>query len=172
MTPKTIIETDTIVENGGEDLLIYSPTYTMLIYYACKLNASNGKLLYALTSNQYTYYRLYSLSTTNVVLDEDKAYFDATLYQNLIDFINNQLIPQLNNESNDLLEKYGGYDSFENLMINETQFTFINSFLWDEDDVDSVFYFAPEDMVSILNQLVVILQMGIIKGAPHFIEFD
>ena len=112
------------------DMEISFGTYVLMLYYAGQLNYQKAKLLYHATLSEYRYRINYDLPLGNLTDDDDGCHFDVTEFQQVIAFIENELIPELNKENQDLIEKYGGEDGFYNKFNQNSGF--IEASIYDE----------------------------------------
>lgn len=100
-------------EIDDRDNFIDFGTYALMVYYAKQINAGKAKQLFDATLSEWKYRVEHNLSTENLDgLEDFEAHFVASELQTAISFIANDIIPALNIETKDLIEKYGGRDNF------------------------------------------------------------
>ncbi|AYL97714.1 hypothetical protein [Mucilaginibacter celer] len=90
--------------------------------YAKKIDATKTRKLLDATTSEY-YYRLKrQLPVETLVYDDWEIHFDPTDLNEVIMFIENDLIPTLESDEIDLMEQYGGWDNFITLFKNDRDF--------------------------------------------------
>ena len=112
------------------DMEINFGTYVLMFYYAKQISYEKAKLLYDTTLSEYQYRIDYDLPLGNLTYDDDGCHFDVGEFHRAIDFIENELIPELGNEKQDLLGKYGGKESFYDMFDKDSGF--IEAEIYDE----------------------------------------
>jgi len=139
------IHFDVYFDNPSEfDMTIDFGTYSLMVYYAKQLNYEKAKLLYDATLSEY-YYRATYNKPLDDLTDEYSSHFNSDEIQQVIDFIENDLIPELNNEKQDLIEKYGGREGFYDRF--EKDEGFIRGFIYE----DEWYYSDPLQISSLLD---------------------
>jgi hypothetical protein len=139
-------------------------TYALLMYYAKQIDVVNSKLFFDATLTEFEYRIYYNLSIGDISDDDSTAHFDTIDLQNAIAFIENQLIPTLNGESQDLLVKYGGIDNFYNLFYADTGFL-ENIEIGTE--AEEFYDTDPIQIVMMLNSLVVLFQSALSENTAY-----
>lgn len=92
----------------------------ILDYFITSLDLTMGIKFLGLFRNKYQYNKLLGLDTTGLDRLADDVHFNITDYQNMAQFLLNQVIPALKALNvSDLLEYYGGAEAYENL-LNQT----------------------------------------------------
>jgi hypothetical protein len=86
------------------------------------LNTSKAKKLFDATLSEWEYRFNYNLSEGDLTSSNREAHFVVSEIQESIVFLENDLIPALNNESQDLLKKYKNIPNFINLYDSTTEF--------------------------------------------------
>jgi len=74
------------------------------------------------TCTEYQFRYNYGLSTNCIERWNDTVHFDSSEINEVVDFIDQQLIPPLNAETEDLEIKYGGLDKFIDVFYEQTNF--------------------------------------------------
>jgi len=91
-------------------------TYALAMYYVKQINASKGKKLLEATLSEAAYRFENELPSGGLDgLEDFEAHYVRSDLQEVIFFIENDLIPALNNETQNLLVKYGGRANFVDL---------------------------------------------------------
>ncbi|KQR67668.1 hypothetical protein [Pedobacter sp. Leaf176] len=101
-----------IFDLNDKDLTIDFGTYALIIYYAKQVNESKAMKLFDATSTEYRFRIRYNLPKVGFTEDNYDAHFIRSEIMESITFIDNELIPNLNSETEDLLKKYGGNSGF------------------------------------------------------------
>lgn len=144
-----------------KELIINWGSYALILYYATQLDQLKAKVLYDITITEYWYRIIYNQPLEGWEKDNFAAHFNATKLSESIDFIQNTLIPALSLENQDLINKYGGEQSFYNLFNNSNIdfFEFIG--ITSHESYDDL-----SEIIFLLNLLSNTFQESIIKGKP------
>jgi hypothetical protein len=135
-------------------------TYVLMLYYAKQVNYEKAKLLYYATLPEYRYREIYKLPT-GLLTDEDfECHFDISEFKQVVAFIENDLIPELNNEEHDLIEKYGGRDGFYNRFNKDSGFIQANIY-------DEYYESDPLLIAGMLEILKELLSNAIFTNKPY-----
>lgn len=106
------------------NLKIYWGDYSFLIYYCSKINtAKTGTLMRLLRGESY-YESAFELprSGINQEMEEMTIQHNPTLLNEAIDFLNDEVIPSLNAQPEDMLfSVYGGKVALEDLMLRDEE---------------------------------------------------
>lgn len=125
-----------LVEANELKLEIEFGTYVLMMYYIAQIDYQKALKLFQATLPEWEY---------KVEYESDDGVFDSENYtchfvpseiQESIAFIDNQVIPALQNEAyEDVLEKYGGKANFENIFdLNNTFLNILGAYDEDYDD--------------------------------------
>lgn len=106
----------------------------VIFNYADSIDSTLSKGLYdLLVMHDHNYRSFKGISTLGSNPEDEHLYFDTILYNQFIDFINNTLIPALQNETLNILQKLGGAKQLKN---NESYYHFLvdeDHFQFDDD---------------------------------------
>lgn len=110
-----------------EDMCLFIDfgSYALAMYYAKQLNREKGKKLFDATISEYWYRCYYDLPRDNYTSENDEAHFVITDLEEVIAFMDNELLPALNDESEDIINQYGGLDNFIELFYSNTNGTYL-----------------------------------------------
>src|ERR1700743_558186 len=108
------------------DLTLDFGTDGLMLYYAKQLNYNKAKLFYESTLTEHQYRVKHNLYTSALTDSDFDCHFDINAIQQVIAFIEDNIIPQLNKEELDLLEKRGGKDGFYKIFEKDKEFIGIN----------------------------------------------
>lgn len=136
-------------------------TYALCMYYAAQLNTAKAKKLMEATISEWKYRVENELSEGSLTSDDDEAHFVPLEIQEVITFLDNDLIPALNNETQDLLVQYGGKSSFVNLYYDSAEFLKFNGISENE-----FFESDGKSLAFYLNRLKIILQYSLSENQP------
>lgn len=101
-----------IFDLNDKDLTIDFGTYALIMYYAKQVNQSKAMKLFNATLTEYRFRIRYNLPTNGINDEDYDAHFDVSEIMESFIFIDNELIPNLDSEREDLLKKYGGNSGF------------------------------------------------------------
>lgn len=88
-------------------------TYAIAMYYAKQINILKAKILFEATLSEWKYRVEHELSEDGLDgLEDFEAHFVPSEIEDVISFIENEIVPALSNETQNLLEKYGGRANF------------------------------------------------------------
>jgi hypothetical protein len=135
-------------------------TYTLMLYYAKQLNYEKAKLLYDATLSERYYRASYNIPLDGLA-DEDSSHFNTNEISQVIDFIENELIPELKNEEQDLIDKYGGRDGFHDKFNKDKGF--LGMIIYDDEYYQS----EPLNIAAVLNAIKSILSHAISIGQAY-----
>jgi len=145
-----------IFDLNDKDLTIDFGTYALIMYYAKQLNQSKAMKLFDATSTEYRFRIRYKLPTAGLTDDDYDAHFISSEIMESFMFIDNELIPNLNSETEDLLKKYGGKSGFLAKYYNSPGF--LSALGLEEDE----FYNdSPQDIIHYLMLLKEFMQYAI-----------
>lgn len=137
-------------------------TYALAMYYAKQINSVYGKILFDATSTEHGYRVDYDIPVDDLTYDDLDAHFNIDDLQLAITFIEDQLIPALNNETQDLLEKFGGAANFHFLYDSDTSFL-SNISIYENEFYDS----DAKQMAFSLNRLKNLFQYSLSIGQAY-----
>jgi hypothetical protein len=88
--------------------------YCIMMYYAAQVNPIRAKKLMESSISEANFRFEYNLEDGGVTPDEDAAHYVYSDIQDIVPFINNEVIPALTAETYDeiLDDKYGGKENF------------------------------------------------------------
>jgi hypothetical protein len=136
-------------------------TYVLIMFYAKNLDADKAKMLYDSTLSESDYNVNYNLLSENLLDSDGDAHFVVAEIQQTITFINNELIPALNSEPEDLLVKYGGRHSFYELFYNDTAYFEVTCI-----DLEEFYDSDPKQIAHLLNLFKNLLQYSLDTNLP------
>lgn len=148
-------------EYNDEDEHFDFGTFSLCMYYAAKLNPTKAKKLFEATISEWKYRAEYELPLENLASNNRETHFIPSEIQDTIVFLENDLIPTLNNETQDLLKQYGGKANFVNLYYNNVEFLKLNGISEDE-----CFDGSPENLAHYMNRLKIALQYSLTENQP------
>jgi hypothetical protein len=148
-------------EYNNEEIHFDFGTYSLFMYYASQLNTVKAKKLMDATISEWKYRVEYELPEGGLTSDDEEAHFVPLEIQEVITFLENELIPALNNETQDLLVQYGGKSSFINLYYNGAEYL---KFLGISED--EFFESDGKSLAFYLNRLKIILQFSLSANQP------
>lgn len=102
-------------EDENYDFHIDIGTFAICMYYAVQLDAEKAKTVFDATLSEWAYRVDYDLPENNLTSEDIEAHFVPSEILEAIVFLENELIPALNNETTDLLMQYGGISNFLDL---------------------------------------------------------
>ncbi|WEK18007.1 MAG: hypothetical protein P0Y49_14515 [Candidatus Pedobacter colombiensis] len=123
-------------------------TYALLMYYSMLTNYPKAQKLFDATLTEWQFRIEYDLPRDSFTSSDIDAHFVPSEIQESIEFIDNEVIPALNNETQDLIVKYGGRDRFSDTINGSADFI---GALGIEDD--EFYYDAPESLIGIITSL-------------------
>jgi hypothetical protein len=136
-------------------------TFALCMYYASQLNTVKTKKLMEATISEWSFRVEYELPKGGLTSDDEEAHFVSSEIQEVITFLENDLIPALNNETQDLLEQYDGKSNFINLYYNNAEFLKFNGISENE-----FFDSDGETLAHYMNRLKIILQYYLSENEP------
>ncbi|KOS04788.1 hypothetical protein AM493_01060 [Flavobacterium akiainvivens] len=101
-----------LLELGDEEIYFDFGTYGIMMFYAKQINSQKGKKLFDSLLSEYSYRVMYDLPLGNITYHNYLAHFVVSEIQEVINFLNDDVIISLNNENLNLLDQYGGVHSF------------------------------------------------------------
>lgn len=128
-------------------------TFSLCMYYAAQLNVVKAKKLFDATMSEWKFRVEYELPKGGLTSDDEEAHFVPLEIQEVITFLENDLIPALNNEIQDLLDQYGGKSNFINLYYNNAEFLKFNGI-----DENEFFDSDGKTLADCMNYIKIILQ--------------
>ncbi|GAA3734905.1 hypothetical protein GCM10022422_17270 [Flavobacterium ginsengisoli] len=139
-------------------------TFSLCMYYATLINSLKAKKLFEATISEWKYRVEYDLPEDNFTSDDDIAHFQISEITEAIEFIEDILIPSLNNETKDILLKYGGKSNFVKLYYNNAGFLKFNGITENE-----FFETKGESLAYHMNRLKIILQYSLDFSQPFMV---
>ncbi|MBO9674362.1 MAG: hypothetical protein J7577_13020 [Sphingobacteriaceae bacterium] len=138
-------------------------TYALMMYYAKQLNSTKAEFFFNATLTEYAFRAEHDLSTGDLDgVDDLEAHFIPQEIRDSIIFIDNELIPALNNETLNLIEKYGGRDNFYKLFYTNPGYLIALGLNDDE------FYFdIPSSIVAFLGRLKIVFELALNANTPY-----
>lgn len=143
-------------ENNNEEEHISFGSFAICMYYATQLNASKAKKFFDATISEWKYRAEYELPVGSLSSDDTEAHFIVSEVQEVVTFLENDVIPALNAETQDVLVQYGGKSNFINLYYNDAAFLKFNGISEDE-----FFDGDGETLADYMNRLKLILQYSL-----------
>jgi hypothetical protein len=148
-------------EYNEEDEHFDFGAFSLCMYYATKLNSSKAKKLFEATISEWKFRVEHELPLENLESKNREAHFIASEIQDSIIFIENDLIPALNNETQDLLKQYGGKSNFIKLYYSSDDFLKFNGI-----DENEYFDGNAQNLVHYMNRLKIALQYSLTVNQP------
>ncbi|CAH0288633.1 hypothetical protein SRABI27_03999 [Pedobacter sp. Bi27] len=138
-------------------------TYALMMYYAKQLNSTKAEIFFNATISEWNYRVEHDLPEGDLdAIDDLEVHFIPKEIRETIIFIDNELIPALNNETLNLIEKYGGRDNFYKLFYTNPGYLIALGLNDDE------FYFdIPSSIVAFLGRLKVVLELALNANTPY-----
>lgn len=155
---------------GNIDTYFRRDEMSVLFYYAKDIDFNLTKKLYYLLNDE-TIYKIHNNSSIGNIgaFDDAPAHFNSTDMQAVMQFIDDQLIPAMQNETVDMFVKYGGSVSS---LINQ-----VNSY--NSGDSGFSLYIAhdyvTEDMwyyIIIANEMKELLQESLNLNTPMMVSYN
>lgn len=141
----------------------------ILLYYAKELDFNKGKNFYYRLLNEYSYKDDKNITPNPDTEDAQTfCYYDATEISNAIDFIENDLIPslqQMPDQKAKLIDIYGGIDGFIDEF--ESNKEFIELFF----DYSQHYNNNIEYYIFILEEIKEIFQISLTNQEPYMIYY-
>ncbi|WP_158728096.1 MULTISPECIES: hypothetical protein [unclassified Flavobacterium] len=153
---------------GNLDTFFRRDEMSVLLYYAKNINDTLAGNFHYLLQDETVYKIRNNISIGNLnSFDDRPAYFNINEIQNCIQFINNQLVPSMQNESVNMWEKYGGFETMKNLINNapNNQWSF---------DLNINHDYVPEDMdyyIDMAIEIKELLQESLNLNTPIIISY-
>ena len=143
-------------EYNNENYHMDFGTFSLCMYYATQLNINKAKKLFDATMSEWGYRVDYDLPQNGLTSNDEMSHFVPSEIQEAITFLQNEVIPALNNQTLDLLVQYGGKSNFINLYYNNADFLKFNGISEDE-----FFDSDGETLADCMNRLKIILQYSL-----------
>jgi hypothetical protein len=141
-------------------------TYALIMFYAKQLDIAKGKKLMEATQSEY-YYHVENNLPTDHLSDADKTvHFNVADLNEVIEFIELSLIPALNQETVDLIEKYGGQKNFCNQYDLEA--SYLNAIILYEEHFES----DPESIAYDLERFRDLIKYALALNQPYEAYID
>lgn len=142
-------------------------TYALINYYAKQLSLLSSKKLLEAGLTEYEYRWEYELPLDGFTPDDEIAHFVPSDVEDVVVFLENELIPALNNEVKNLIEIYGGKKSFVKLFYtNPEHLAFLGI---SEDD----FFEGDGEQLSFqLSSFKVFLQSALASDTAYSVVVD
>jgi hypothetical protein len=132
-------------------------THALIMYYAKQLNPEKGKTMLNCTLSEFFYRVNYDLPTEDLTYNDDNSHFVKDNIRQVIAFIDTELIPALNSESQDLILNYGGEKAFFDSFYTDMEYLeAIDIYLHNE-----VYEADPQFLANIMNHLREFLQYAL-----------
>lgn len=97
-------------------------TYALMMYYGAQIDTEQNKKLFDATLSEWVYRVVYDLPRENYTSSDDTSHFVVKDIQESIHFIDQNIIPALQNESLDsVLDTFGGKEFFEDKGFYENE---------------------------------------------------
>jgi hypothetical protein len=151
-------------EYNDEEIHFDLGTFALCMYYAVQLNIAMAKKLFDATLSEWAYRVDYDLPEGDLTSDDREAHFKVSEIQEAIIFLQNDLIPALSNERQDLLEQYGGISNFIHLYDNTTPFLRLYG-IFENDFSES----DGESLAHYMGLLKMALQHSIAVNQPNIV---
>jgi hypothetical protein len=138
-------------------------TYALILYYSMQINRSTTEKLFDATQSEF-YYRIHhQLPEDNYTDENESAHFVVTDIVDIVQYIENELIPTLANETEDLITKYGGEENFCKLFNNDEYLPNRIGIDFGDDE-----FYCGEcfDLISDLRKLTDIFQYSLLLNQP------
>lgn len=148
-------------DNEDHDIHFDFGTFALCMYYAVQLNVDKAKKLFDATISEWKYRVEYELPIGNLISENYEAHFIPSEIEETITFLENDLIPALNNEIPNLLIQYGGISNFLDLYYNSAPFLGFNGVFENE-----VFDGDGKSLAHYMNLLKIILQYSLSVNKP------
>jgi hypothetical protein len=137
-----------IFELNDQELTFDFGTYALLMYYAKQINPIKGKKLINATISEWSYRIENEIPLGNITSDNHEAHFVISEINEVISFIDFELVNSLNSESKNLITKYGGSSNFVNLYETNLDYLKVLAFS------DCEFFDGdPSQLILFLNEL-------------------
>lgn len=152
------------IDNTNDDLYLEMDfgTYALMMYYASQVNYAKAEKLFNATLSEWKYRVEHNIDKGDFDSDNDTAHFVPQEITASITFINNEVIQELTNETNeDLIDKYGGQANFETFFCDN------NSFLVALGVGDEVYDESKYALRGNFKALRDILQEAVNRNKPH-----
>lgn len=137
-------------------------TYALLMYYAKSVNSRLAKKFLDSTFSEYEYRIIYDLSVDTLDEESRTAHFIASEIQEIIEFLEQELIPSLENESRNLFEKYGSKENFYELFYSNVEFLDPLGIYHDECYNDE-----PKGLIFLIKILIRFMQSALSLNIPY-----
>ncbi|WP_417942161.1 hypothetical protein [Flavobacterium sp. RS13.1] len=153
---------------GNLDTYFRREEMSVLLYYAKSINDTLAGNFYYLLQKETVYKIRNNISIGNSnSFDDMHAYFNINEIQNCIQFINNQLVPAMQNETISMWEKYGGFEIMKSLINNAPDNHWSHDLSINHD-------YVPEDMEYYIDMVIEIkelLQESLNVSTPILISY-
>lgn len=150
-----------IFELNDQELTFDFGTYALLMYYAKQIDPIKGKKLINATISEWSYRIENGIQLDNITNDNNMVHFIISEINTVISFIDSELIPNLSNEPQNLITKYGGESNFVNLYDNNLDYLKVLCFTKDE-----FFDGDTHQLIFLLNELKLFFQYAINQNQP------
>ena len=157
-------KTRTINFATGNDLLTFDfGTYALIMYFAKDIDPTNAKKMFYATLDEFYYQLAINQSVENLSDNELAVHFNPQELHEVITFIDNAIIPALEKET-DLISKYGGMKSFNNLFYqNQDYLIAINIY-------DGEYYSTDVgQIINLVNGMKSFFQRALDSNEPYFV---
>jgi len=138
---------------GNTDTYFRRDELNVLFFYAKNINFNLGAKLYFLLEKEIVFRLNNHINIGNLnSFDDMPAHFDINHIQESIQFITNQIIPSLQNESLSMWNKYGGFDSLKIEVNKENRNDWTSNLSIDHE-------YVPEDIDYYIDMVVEIKEL-------------
>lgn len=153
----------------SDDWDIHGGQFAILIVYVTLTDFTIGKLLAGIFSNEYQYRVLNNLDIADANIDSYLAHYDSSEYLTVSLYLDRHIIPALESlGKQDLMEQYGGIESFEKL-LNPTPKNHLNNYWMQPDDVD--YYYGADAIKAECTNISNLLKECIEREKPFEVYF-
>lgn len=137
-----------IFELNDKELILDFGTYALLMYYAKQIDPIKGRKLINTTISEWSYRIENEIPLADITNDNYEVHFVISEINEVISFIESELINSLNSESTNLITKYGGNSNFVSLY--ETSPDYLKVLAFSESEF---FDGDPNQLIFLLNEL-------------------
>lgn len=140
----------------------------VMTYFATLLDQTLGKKMYAILGSDCHYKSVYGLPT-NGCDDSEQAYYDATIYQEVIQFIDSVVIPAivaLGDE--DLLDSYGGVEEFAEKLRSSENYLHSLVLIPEEENTD----YSAHNIKVLCEEISDVLKESLSTSTPFNLSYD
>ena len=146
--------------------------FSLMLFYSKEIDENISLSLFKCMVSEYDFKLLRDIPLEGLTPEDENVDITVSELSVVIAFINNVLIPSLNVDSDNILNKYGGTEAFVSLFVNETGFTedvFIDNDDFQEANSD---IYTKENLIYCFNSLKEFLQYVHSNGLPYDVRVD